>query len=196
MQKLQETTPALRGDEKVANQPQGDSPENGNDDGASTKALHSVELSVAEDEQPQSSTSDDPRQAAESPSQHAIPTIKISTESEREREQLHDGTANGMADSTRTTMDGPAPGLEKPNAAAHDGAKDGLGITTEMAATDGEASPSNEEEQRTSGPSFTNKRLCERWLDNLFMVLYEVCQRFSLFLSRLIYISCEMLAAK
>jgi len=23
--------------------------------------------------------------------------------------------------------------------------------------------------------SFSNKRLCERWLDNLFMVLYEVC---------------------
>ena len=22
--------------------------------------------------------------------------------------------------------------------------------------------------------SFSNKRLCERWLDNLFMVLYEV----------------------
>lgn len=25
--------------------------------------------------------------------------------------------------------------------------------------------------------SFSNKRLCERWLDNLFMVLYEVCFR-------------------
>jgi hypothetical protein len=28
--------------------------------------------------------------------------------------------------------------------------------------------------------SFSNKRLCERWLDNLFMVLYEVCSLLSL----------------
>ncbi|SCV70070.1 BQ2448_1464 [Microbotryum intermedium] len=32
----------------------------------------------------------------------------------------------------------------------------------------------NEETASTGGPgSFSNKRLCERWLDNLFMVLYE-----------------------
>jgi len=30
------------------------------------------------------------------------------------------------------------------------------------------------ENERSEGFSFSNKRLCERWLDNLFMVLYEV----------------------
>jgi hypothetical protein len=176
MQKLQETTPALRADENGAKRGETAPAESGKDDDASICTLHSAEPSVAGDERSRASQSDD-RHAADSPSQQSIPTIKISTESDREHEQLQEGgdvgaAPNGMPDSPRTTMDGPAPGLEKPNA-AHDGAKDGLGIS-EMAAADGEAASSNEEEEKTPGPSFTNKRLCERWLDNLFMVLYEV----------------------
>ena len=49
-------------------------------------------------------------------------------------------------------------GPQKPELAAADPEKE-----------DGEGTPSSSETF-----SFSNKRLCERWLDNLFMVLYEV----------------------
>lgn len=88
---------------------------------------------------------------------NSIPIIRVSTESDIEKE---------LAESSRTTPngkdedgDGPSlasPTLEKPIAAA--------------ANEEVESSPSTPQELF----SFTNKRLCERWLDNLFMVLYEV----------------------
>lgn len=45
----------------------------------------------------------------------------------------------------------PHPALEKPEQLAHDSAAD----------------------EEFEGSAFSNKRLCERWLDNLFLVLYE-----------------------
>ncbi|EJT49502.1 bud site selection-related protein [Trichosporon asahii var. asahii CBS 2479] len=45
----------------------------------------------------------------------------------------------------------PHPALEKPEQLAHDSASD----------------------EEFEGSAFSNKRLCERWLDNLFLVLYE-----------------------
>jgi len=54
-------------------------------------------------------------------------------------------------------------GLEKPVQAAGEGEQNL-----------NEASPAPSQEPF----SFSNKRLCERWLDNLFMVLYEVCKIF------------------
>lgn len=88
-----------------------------------------------------------------------IPTIKISTESDREREHASleevGVKVNGNGSST---MDEHDHGLEKPvQAAAGDGIEKGDDSNTAQ-----------------DGFSFSNKRLCERWLDNLFMVLYEV----------------------
>ncbi len=92
-----------------------------------------------------------------------IPTIKISSESDREDEDVEAdvptndktpaATENGA--SQHITHE-----LEKPSQAAAADEKDGSG--------EGSANPVQE------GFSFSNKRLCERWLDNLFMVLYEV----------------------
>lgn len=92
-----------------------------------------------------------------------IPTIKVSTESdgEREREAIKEfeGSAEGQAGATG----GEVPGLEKPRQAVQ--------------GEEGEDAQSvHGSEQVANGGStsaFNNKRLCERWLDNLFMVLYE-----------------------
>ena len=90
-----------------------------------------------------------------------IPTIRISTESDREGPV--DGQLNGKTD-----------GVAEGAAAA---AGETLG-KPEQAATQGEEGDDASGEPATPNGgeafSFSNKRLCERWLDNLFMVLYEV----------------------
>jgi hypothetical protein len=88
--------------------------------------------------------------SAEAPESPAIPTIKVSTESDGERERKELDAFEQAGESTSSTMAGEAPGLVKP-----------LNVEAK-------------EEKEEKGSSFTNKRLCERWLDNLFMVLYEV----------------------
>jgi Chs5-Arf1p-binding protein BUD7/BCH1 len=101
-----------------------------------------------------------------------IPTIRISTESDHEREQAErraetaspaisdvPETPEADADAESETNGVDSAGLEKPEQAA---------------AGEGEPEPGTP----SADPfSFSNKRLCERWLDNLFMVLYEVCTR-------------------
>lgn len=88
------------------------------------------------------------------------PTIRISTESVREKREADKSTsANGD--------------LHKPN-----GVEIGELQTTVQAAAGGEddAGDGKPVQAGQQEPlSFRNKRLCERWLDNLFMVLYEVC---------------------
>lgn len=88
---------------------------------------------------------------------NGLPTIRISTESNRER--VKEAEANGDGDAEEQEKeeapDAAKPKLEKPT-------------TAELA--DGESTPNPSQEAF----SFSNKRLCERWLDNLFMVLYEV----------------------
>ena len=121
------------------------------DDDASTRTVHSSGGSKASE--PGGKTDDGGLSSSNS-----IPIIRVSTESEIEKE---------LAESSRTTPngtdkdgDGPSlagPTVEKPTAAA-------------AANEEVESSPSTPQEMF----SFTNKRLCERWLDNLFMVLYEV----------------------
>jgi hypothetical protein len=109
-----------------------------------------------------------------------IPKIKISSSSETD---LADGldssiTAKGKGKGKENGFgDDAVKGLEKPGPTA--------------AGEDGEG----EEPLTPVGPSqevysFSNKRLCERWLDNLFMVLYEVClslTRFRAYLTKLTY---------
>lgn len=89
-------------------------------------------------------------------SENGIPTIRISTEEDLNKE---DGAKTATAADT----------LEKPvQAAAGDDETDGNVTGVEHKGKE-PASPATQEPF-----SFSNKRLCERWLDNLFMVLYEV----------------------
>lgn len=115
-----------------------------------------------------------------------IPTIRISTESDgdREREAAVREAAKEEArqgesqeeeeeeedteeseDEDSTKVNGTTPvvhdTLEKPIQAAAENSP---------GAEDAPLAPTT----ATDSFSFSNKRLCERWLDNLFMVLYEV----------------------
>ena len=133
------------------------------DDDASTKGVH-VPTSASQVDSPTSSASD----ASESPTleftndtEVTIPTIRISTESAREE------TLRAQKATTAATVNG----VENING---DPVLDGLQQPVQAAAGEGngenkDASPGGQESF-----SFSNKRLCERWLDNLFMVLYEV----------------------
>lgn len=129
-------------------------------------------------------------------SSQSIPTIKISTDSDHEREQKaidehEESEHDPVNESISSSVSVEPPPLEKPALAqagpAHertDSAAQGNAIST--AGSSGQPSanrsaPSSNgphsDDSPASGSSFTNKRLCERWLDNLFMVLYEVCTR-------------------
>lgn len=119
-----------------------------------------------------------------------IPTIRISTESDGEREAAvtevarepeqrgesqeegkeEEGTDEGEGEGggegeDQTKVNGTTPvvhaPLEKPVQAAADNSS---------GADDAAPAPAT----TVDAFSFSNKRLCERWLDNLFMVLYEV----------------------
>lgn len=94
----------------------------------------------------------------------AIPTIRISSESDREKKVGEEGV-NGNGDAADI--------VDAVTAAA----EDTLG-KPEQAATQEEGEDAAGDAATVNGGeafSFSNKRLCERWLDNLFMVLYEVC---------------------
>lgn len=129
----------------------------GADDDASTRAVHS------------------PQESGPSEAQYSmsggIPIIKVSSESDIERElaaaangegegdeQHGPGTENGENEHENGVT---SPTLERPLVAAA------------VATADQEVAETASSSQDAF--SFTNKRLCERWLDNLFMVLYEVC---------------------
>ncbi|GAA5857855.1 hypothetical protein JCM8547_006006 [Rhodosporidiobolus lusitaniae] len=93
----------------------------------------------------------------QAPSSPGIPTIKVSTESdgEREREELRRFEESEEGKKAREVV-GKPPGAKQPE----------------------EEKEGEEKEPQVDGAAdesgaFQNKRLCERWLDNLFMVLYE-----------------------
>ena len=118
----------------------------------------------------------------------AVPTIRISTDSSQESDskeeekygQEEEEFANHDEDDTeeteselKDTVDrkkdkGKAKEVERPEKAAGEGEQNV-----------NEASPAPAQEPF----SFSNKRLCERWLDNLFMVLYEVGLTFHSFVN-------------
>ena len=89
-----------------------------------------------------------------------IPTIRISTESNRDREKQTNG---GEEPKQNEMTEVPGSALEKPVQAAAVEDKEAVGA---------QETPTPNTAQEPF--SFSNKRLCERWLDNLFMVLYEV----------------------
>ncbi|KAH9477479.1 hypothetical protein JR316_0009696 [Psilocybe cubensis] len=176
------------------------------DDNASTKAVMeapSPRMSAAESEGANGNGS------ASEP-QSMIPTIRISTESLRTKETTEtevtkvddeDGThvvhtdkgkgkakagddddagdkevANGNGQPNGVT----SAGLERPTQAAGEGAEQNIN----------EASPAPANEPF----SFSTKRLCERWLDNLFMVLYEDLRVWTIFRAEVAHFKTQHVA--
>ena len=119
------------------------------DDDASTRGVHE---NLGDSESPTSSSVEEVAAG--------IPTIRISTESNREKEKQANGD-EGAKQNEMTEVPGST--LEKPVQAA-------AGEDKEAGGTQETSTPNTAQEPF----SFSNKRLCERWLDNLFMVLYEV----------------------
>ncbi|KAK2465571.1 hypothetical protein APHAL10511_002463 [Amanita phalloides] len=106
---------------------------------------------------------------------NAIPVIRISTESDR---VLDDEETNVEPEEPRQNGHHNGDELEKPVQAA----------AGETDVTDGDKLP-------TAEPfSFSNKRLCERWLDNLFMVLYEDLRVWTIFRAEVAHFKTQHLA--
>jgi hypothetical protein len=140
------------------------------DDDASTKGVHAP-LSASQIDSPTSSASQSPTlEFTNEAAENTIPTIRISTESAREETLRAQKAAAATVNGVENINGGdPIPdGLQQPVQAA---AGEGNGENKD-------ASPGGQESF-----SFSNKRLCERWLDNLFMVLYEVSPRCAGFVS-------------
>ena len=132
------------------------------DDDASTKGV----VTPHSENREGSPTSSDVQSTTQTyvDTESAIPTIRISTESAREASQSAE----------KETAPAKLNGLENTNG---DPAVEGLQQPAQAAA--GDCDGDSKDATPTGGPgqesfSFSNKRLCERWLDNLFMVLYEV----------------------
>lgn len=109
----------------------------------------------------------------------AIPIIRVSSESDTERE-IAEATGTDIAEQDEATESASAQGitLEKPVQAA--------------AGEEPEASQSSNSNQEAF--SFTNKRLCERWLDNLFMVLYEDLRVWTIFRAEVAHFKTQHVA--
>lgn len=109
----------------------------------------------------------------------AIPIIRVSSESDTERE-IAESTRNGIAEQDEATESASVQGmtLEKPVQAA--------------AGEEPEPSQLSNSSQETF--SFTNKRLCERWLDNLFMVLYEDLRVWTIFRAEVAHFKTQHVA--
>ncbi|KAL0958001.1 hypothetical protein HGRIS_000176 [Hohenbuehelia grisea] len=138
------------------------------DDAASTRAMRSPQS-------PPTTSASDLTNGVEPVS--VIPTIKISTESDGEGEEdiATNGPANGDA-KPAVKVDA----LEKPSQAA----------AGESDSSNGEQTPLPAQEPF----SFSNKRLCERWLDNLFMVLYEDLRVWTIFRAEVAHFKTQHVA--
>jgi len=159
------------------------------DDKASTRALRSPTSTPQLDE------------ASENGEVSTIPTIRISTESHRakdaesevtkveEEEKKADlkrkkgkdkATEEGDDDEDADDEDEDDDVVEKK---AVNGDTQSNGIENHAPEKPAQAAGEGEQAINEASPaaaqepfSFSTKRLCERWLDNLFMVLYEVCR--------------------
>lgn len=163
--------------------------------------------------------------AAANASSQSIPTIKISTESDHEREHKQlvafESTKDGNDSTTEKTNgsdEAPAvevtpPPLEKPIQAqassnSHHRA-DSVATANVInnladapdAAANGKAADVSSGSEKPPEPDagsgaipFTNKRLCERWLDNLFMVLYEDLRVYTIWRAELAHYKSQSLA--
>ncbi|KAJ7732202.1 Chs5p-Arf1p-binding proteins-domain-containing protein [Mycena olivaceomarginata] len=113
-------------------------------------------------------------------SENGIPTIRISTESDRdEGKEAKDGEAAVKA----AAVDA----LERPVQAATE--DEGQEIDHDAPPKKEPPSPAQQEPF-----SFSNKRLCERWLDNLFMVLYEDLRVWTIFRAEVAHFKTQHVA--
>ncbi|KAH8116030.1 chaps-domain-containing protein [Phellopilus nigrolimitatus] len=115
-----------------------------------------------------------------------IPIIKISTESDREREHATLREA-GIA----------VNGISKPEGENGTEAASTSGLERPVQAASGENGQSADDSEANSaqdGFSFSNKRLCERWLDNLFMVLYEDLRIWTIFRAEVAHFKTQHVA--
>lgn len=109
----------------------------------------------------------------------AIPIIRVSSEYDTERE-IAESTRNGIAEQDEVTESANMQSLtlEKPV----------------QAAAGEEPEPSQLSNSNQEAFSFTNKRLCERWLDNLFMVLYEDLRVWTIFRAEVAHFKTQHVA--
>lgn len=191
MQKqMQDGPPVVEGEDVDTN----GHADHGADDNASTQGLRS---STAESTRPQSpsatsqqkqrtqtngsiSPADDPQrqlQRSPEPPSSPIPEIRISEHNEDSDEAEGDEDKEQL----KSSMNGPAPGVDRPATShvseAHDAHTDEIAKeagTTAASQNELASAPQDQVKQSAARPSLMDKRLCERWLDNLFMVLYEV----------------------
>ncbi|TBU31423.1 chaps-domain-containing protein [Dichomitus squalens] len=142
------------------------------DDDASTRGMASPNDSASD----QDGHDEKPEGDADSvtlASTNGLPTIRISTESAREQKATANGREEANENGVKETV---GDALEKPVQAAEN--QDG----------DGGQTPSQEPF------SFSNKRLCERWLDNLFMVLYEDLRVWTIFRAEVAHFKTQHVA--
>ena len=130
------------------------------DDDASTRGLASpTDSAPSQDEQSEKPQTD--TDSVTLASANGLPTIRISTESAREQKAAA-AAANGDDE-------------VKENEVKENGVKETAGDALEKPVQAAENQDGDSGQSPSQEPfSFSNKRLCERWLDNLFMVLYEV----------------------
>ncbi|PWN43602.1 chaps-domain-containing protein [Ceraceosorus guamensis] len=164
-------------------------------------------------------------------SSQSIPTIKISTESDHEREKAELETymreqdeTNGSVAEVIEQKAAPQqvphvhvdpPPLEKPAQAQHlsghtrsdssaaasavhaDGAASTLngqnGQPAHTASGEAQQNEDTAHAHASAGFSFTNKRLCERWLDNAFMVLYEDLRVYTIWRAEIVHYRSQSL---
>lgn len=141
---------------------------------------------------PVNRSSEKPQQA---PSQHldpgaSVPTIKVSTESERDREEAEEKEnekEDSKDDADQSMKDVPLDdlSLDDQNDPQEDDDKEvapqeaiNEGTTKPEEAHEGSEDSESEKDIELSF-SFSHKRLCDRWLDNLFMVLYEDLRQYA-----------------
>ncbi|KAM0789375.1 hypothetical protein ACM66B_000205 [Microbotryomycetes sp. NB124-2] len=142
--------------------------EGGADEDASTKGVRLGTPSGAE-----SSRDEQQGDGPATPPSPSIPTIKVSTESDGEREREAIAAFENSPEGQASATGGELPGLEKP--------KDTQPPTNETGGG-GAATP---------GSKFSSKRLCERWLDNLFMVLYEDLRVYTIWRAELAHFKAQ-----
>ncbi|TFL00918.1 chaps family protein [Pterulicium gracile] len=107
-----------------------------------------------------------------------IPTIRISTESDR--------------DQSKETGGASVEGLEKPTLAA--AGEEDEQVIPNSASGGGHHNEAKSPAAQAEPFSFSNKRLCERWLDNLFMVLYEDLRVWTIFRAEVAHFKTQHVA--
>ncbi|KAI8986678.1 chaps-domain-containing protein [Trametes punicea] len=144
------------------------------DDDASMRGMVSPTQSAPDEDGRGAGTDTDSETLANA---NGLPTIRISTESAREKAAA-EKAANGHEEAKENGIGEDAGNaLEKPVQAAENSqdSEGGQGASQEPF-------------------SFSNKRLCERWLDNLFMVLYEDLRVWTIFRAEVAHFKTQHVA--